>query len=72
MSLYGSWMEVAGRLWYVVMAANVVVSLERTENIAVENAALVAIRSLADCTASLAVSEMWNGLPMGDGRLQFQ
>ena len=44
-----------------------------TENIAVENAAFVTFLFLADCVeSSEAVSERWNGLPMGDGRLQFQ
>ena len=38
---------------------------------AVENAAFEAIRSSAACAASLAVSGMWNGLPMGEGRSQF-
>ena len=52
---------------------NEVVLLEMTENIAVENAAFVTILFLADCVeSSEAVSERWNGLPMGDGRLQFQ
>ena len=71
MSLYGGWMEIAGRKWNAAISANVLVSLERTENMAVENAAFVVARSLADCAASLAVSGMWNGLPMGEGRLQF-
>ena len=35
-------MEIAGREWNAAMSANVVVSLERTENMAVENAAFVA------------------------------
>ena len=41
MSLYGGWMEVDGRKWNAAISANVVVSLERTENMAVENAAFV-------------------------------
>ena len=35
-------MEVAGREWNAAISANVLVSLERTENMAVENAAFVA------------------------------
>ena len=73
MSLKWGWMEFGGRLWNVAIAENEDDSLEITEYIAVENAAFVTILSLADCVGSLeAVSERWNGLPMGDGRLQFQ
>ena len=43
MSLYGSWMEVAGRLWNAAISANVLVSSERAAYMAVENAALVAV-----------------------------
>jgi hypothetical protein len=57
--------------WNAAISANVLVSLERTENMAVEKAAFTEARSLADCAALLAVSGMWNGLPMGEGRLQF-
>lgn len=56
----------------MAIATNEVVLLEMTENIAVKNAAFVTILFLADCVGSLeAVSQRWNGLPMGDGRLQF-
>ena len=64
-------MELAGRKWNAAIAVNVVVSLERTANMAVENAAFVVARSLADCAGSMSETAMWNGLPMGEGRLQF-
>jgi hypothetical protein len=66
-------MEFGGILWSVAIAENEDDSLEITKYIAVENAAFVTVLFLADCVGSSeAVSERWNGLPMGDGGLQFQ
>ena len=53
------------------MMARVLVSPERTEYRAVENAALTGEWSLEDGVASLVASAVRKGLPMGDGRLQF-
>ena len=53
------------------MVARVLVSPERIEYKAVENAELVGEWFLEDGVASSAVSAEWKGLPMGDGRQQF-